>query len=458
MKILQKYGYFLLALCAMIACSDTELENFELKESKSVRVSAGNISGTIVKTNEAIIIPVALSLSDAASKAFEIGLAINQDTITSLIGQGELTDVVAINASAIIIDNVAKVSFGSDDAKFNITVARTEVEKYFGKKLAIGYTLQNAGKENTVDNSKNTGVIIIDTQELLTPEDIHYISFRTGGGGIIEAKNRQNYQSSSGGMTIPLTVGLASFPGNPFSVDVVTDRDTIQQMVADGVLPANTVALEEGEFTISAKVNFPSNSSEAVFEIDVPWFVINDNIGKKLALMVRLEHPTLHVLDEAKSFTTILIDSENVIEVDVTALGTFSVNRDNSGGPDAGEGSKKLVDGNFSSKFLLGNFVGDLVCTMVFPQPQKIGAYTFTSANDANTRDPNGWYLEASIDGVNWTTIDSRNGEVFAARLMTRRFDVEFPAAYTHYRLHITSIVGGTNLFQMSEWRLIRIP
>lgn len=458
MKTFKKKAYFLLALCAMIACSDTELENFELQQNKPVRISAGNVSGTIVKTNESIIVPVGLTLSDAASKAFEISLAVNQDTILKLIDQGTLTDVAAISASAIIIDNVAKVSFGSDATTFNITVARTEVEKHFGKKLAIAYTLENAGKDNLIDISNNTGIITIDTRELLTPEDIHYISFRTGGGGIIEAKNRQNYQSSSGGMTIPLTVGLASFPGNPFSVNIVTNRDTIAEMVDNGILPANTIALQEGQYTISEKVNFGSNSSEATFEIDIPWFVINDNMDKKLALMVRLENPTLHVLDTTKSYTTILIDSENVIEVDVTALGAFSVNRDNSGGPDAGEGSKKLVDGNFSSKFLMSNFVGDLECTMVFPEPQKIGAYTMTSANDANSRDPNEWHLEASNDGINWTRIDSRSGEVFAARLMTRRFDIEFPAAYTHYRLHITSIVGGTNLFQLSEWRLIRIP
>src|SRR5690606_21609764 len=153
-----------------------------------------------------------LTLRAAASTALQISLAGNQDTILKLIDQGTLTAVAAISASAIIIDQVEKERFGSDATASNITVSRTKAVKYFGKKLAMTETLENAGKDNLIDISNNTGIITIDTRELLTPEDIHYISFRTGGGGIIEAKNRQNYQSSSGGMTIPLTVGLASFP------------------------------------------------------------------------------------------------------------------------------------------------------------------------------------------------------------------------------------------------------
>lgn len=457
MKRIVNFGGILVLLLSFGACSDADLEEFDLQENNAVEISAGATTGTILKTNESLTIPVSIVLNGAAGKAFEVPLSVNQDTVVKLIEAGELADVTALSAASIMIDNVAKFKFGSEAAQFNIVVARTEVEQHFGKKLAIGYSLQNAGKENLINNQQNTGIIIFDTREVLTAEDIHYISFRTGGA-VIEARNRQNYESSSGGMTIPLMANLASFPGNPFTVDVLTDTDTIAQMIMDGILPANTIALQEDDFTINPRVNFPSNTSEVRFEVSVPWHVINDNIGKQLALFIRLENPTLHVLDTERNFTTVLIDSENVIEVDVTDMGEFSVNRDNNSGPDGNEGSKKLVDGNFSSKFLQSNFVGDLQCTMVFDEPQKIGAYTFTSGNDDNRRDPNGWHLEASNDGVNWTTIDTRSGEVFASRLMTRRFDVEFAAAYTHYRLNITSIVGGVALFQMSEWRMIRIP
>src|SRR5690606_39373026 len=113
------------------------------------------------------------------------------------IQEGKLRDIVAIASSAVMIDNVAKVTYGSDAAQFNLTVTRIEVEKYFGKKIAIGYTIANVGKGNTIDAAQNTGIIVLNTADLLTLADIHYISLQTGGA-LIEAKDRQNYTSSSG--------------------------------------------------------------------------------------------------------------------------------------------------------------------------------------------------------------------------------------------------------------------
>lgn len=456
MKTIKKLGYITMILCGFVACKDTNLEDFALQGGQGVQVSTGAVAGNITKTNAFLTIPVALKLSGNAPKAFEVELRVNQDTVAKLVEQGQLTDVTVVASSAVQIDNVAKVSYGSDVAQFSITVSRTEVERHYGKKVAIGYSLDQAGKANSIDPSQNTGIVVLNTLELLTPEDIHFISLQTGGN-IIEARDRQNYSSSSGGISIPLTANLASFPGNTFTVEVATDADTIQQMVTDGTLPANTVALQANQFSVTPKVTFPSNASETTFALEVPWTAINASQGKQLAIVIRLANPSLHIIDPEKSFTTILIDADNVLEEDVTHLGVLSVSRDNNGGPDHGEGSKKLVDNSVDTKFLQQNFIGDLVCTLVFPEPQKIGAYTLSSANDADTRDPKDWNLQGSNDGVNWTTIDSRSNEMFTGRKMTRRFNVAYPVAYTHYRLNITAIKGGTNLFQLAEWRMIKV-
>ncbi|MBE8721817.1 discoidin domain-containing protein [Sphingobacterium pedocola] len=456
MKIFKIFALTVTVAYTFVACQDANLEDFDLQGGKGVLVAASTSIGTIGKTNETLTIPVNLKLSGAASKAFEVSLQVNQDTVAKQILEGKLTDVTAISSGAILIDNVAKVNYGSDLAQFQITVARTEVEKYFGKKIAIGYTIDNVGKDNSVDQMQNTGIIVINTSELLTADDIHYISLQTGGN-TIEAKDRQNYSSSSGGISIPLVASLASFPGSAFSVGIAVDSDTIQALIQDGTLPSNAMALQEGEFTITDKVTFPSNASEATFALDVPWTVINNNLGKQLAIVVRLEAPSLHILNTEKSFTTILIDCNNVLEEDVTHLGVFSVNRDNGGGPSANEGSLKMVDNNINNKFLQADFIGDLVCTLVFTEPQKIGAYTLTSADDADARDPKEWNLQGSNDGVNWTTVDSRSDELFNGRKLTRRFNVSYPTFYTHYRLNITAIKGGTNLFQLAEWRMIKV-
>src|SRR5690606_13744625 len=116
-----------------------------------------------------------------------------------------------------------------------------------------------AGKNNNVDKSKGTGVLILKVGDLITESDIHFISVTNGAGEVIEAKNQTNYESSSSGLTFPIGVSLASFPSSAFSVDVATSTDTIAELIKTGVLPANTIALTPEQYTITSKVQVPSN-------------------------------------------------------------------------------------------------------------------------------------------------------------------------------------------------------
>lgn len=149
-------------------------------------------------------------------------------------------------------------------------------------------------------------------------------------------------------------------------------------------------------------------------------------------------------------FDTILRKS-----VDVTGQGTLTVSNENGGGSAAGEGSPKLVDGDANTKYLY-NYVPDSWFELKFPTAITVGAYTFTSANDASTRDPKNWTLQGSNDGTNWTVIDTRVDETFVSRFQTKRYEIPgTPAAFTRYRI-IVAANGGSSLFQMAEWRLIR--
>lgn len=149
-------------------------------------------------------------------------------------------------------------------------------------------------------------------------------------------------------------------------------------------------------------------------------------------------------------FDTILRKS-----VDVTGQGALSVSNENGGGSAAGEGSPKLVDGDINTKYLY-NYVADSWFELKFPTPIVVGAYTFTSANDAATRDPKNWTLKGSNDGTNWTVIDTRVDESFVSRFQTKRYEIAgTPAAYAQYRIYVAAN-GGSSLFQMAEWRLIR--
>jgi hypothetical protein len=123
-------------------------------------------------------------------------------------------------------------------------------------------------------------------------------------------------------------------------------------------------------------------------------------------------------------------------KVDVTDKGNLSVNIENSAGATGGEGSKKVVDNDFTTKFLLNPYQNNLYLQLSYPKD---------------------WKLSGSMDGTTWVDLDVRTGEVFSGRNMTRTFSFKNTVLYNHYRISISAVSNST-LFQLSEWRLIEVP
>lgn len=144
-------------------------------------------------------------------------------------------------------------------------------------------------------------------------------------------------------------------------------------------------------------------------------------------------------------------------KVDVTAKAALSVNIENSGGASAGEGSAKVVDNDFTTKFLINPYQSNFYMQLAFPSPQQVASYTLTSGNDAPGRDPKDWKLSASTDGSNWVDLDTRTGETFATRNLTKTYSFKNKVLYKFYRISISAI-GSGSLFQLSEWRVIEVP
>lgn len=142
---------------------------------------------------------------------------------------------------------------------------------------------------------------------------------------------------------------------------------------------------------------------------------------------------------------------------DVTSEGVLTVNSENSNGPDAAEASKSLVDGNIATKYLTFNYFSGMWMQLKYSTPISIDAYALTSANDAESRDPFVWDLQASDDGVTWKTVDHRDQFVFSSRQQTVRFEPNESDGQPHlyYRLYIDQN-RGSSLFQMSEWSMLQ--
>lgn len=140
---------------------------------------------------------------------------------------------------------------------------------------------------------------------------------------------------------------------------------------------------------------------------------------------------------------------------------TFRISQDNSSGPDAGEGSKKLIDNNITTKLFIGGYQSGMYWQFAFYQPQTINGYTITTGNDSPERDPKDWEIQGSDNGETWVTLHTITGYSFGTTSADRRKSINFTFVnskpYSYYRYVVKAVSSGSN-FQMSEFRLLELP
>ena len=158
--------------------------------------------------------------------------------------------------------------------------------------------------------------------------------------------------------------------------------------------------------------------------------------------------------DWTVQLTQAKVDFPAIKYTDFTSTGTLTVTKENSGGASATEGSSKLVDNSYSTKFFVGGFPTGFGMTLTFPATHIMGNYTLTSGNDAADRDPKSWQLLGSNDGSTWYVLDNRTNEMFTDRNQTRLFHTANTTAFNRYKWYVSATNGSVD-FQASEWRLI---
>jgi hypothetical protein len=291
-------------------CKKKDLQALDMLLSEPRIISAQQINvAEITKDNESVTVPFHVVLSAPAGKAFQIGVDLNVDTVTKLIGDGTLQNTIAAPSGAVILPSVVNVSYGSDTATGLATVRLSDLEKNYGKKMAFVIRLVNPGKGNKIDPAKSVMLVVINTTELMAQDDLHNLSIANGGGGILNVDFQKNYLSNPGGVTIPLIVSLANQASGAFSVKMRLNKDTIDQLIADNILPPNTVMLKPSEFTIDTVIRIGTNLNSGIINIVIPWSVFDANIttNNYFAFYAYLSEPTKHVLHPTDSKVIILI-------------------------------------------------------------------------------------------------------------------------------------------------------
>ena len=134
---------------------------------------------------------------------------------------------------------------------------------------------------------------------------------------------------------------------------------------------------------------------------------------------------------------------------DLCTGGTVAASGENA----SNEAKEKAFDDATSSKWLVFADLGWIQYDFSGENAYAVNQYTITSANDAPERDPKDWYFKGSNDGSTWTTLDTRNGEVFASRFQKKTYSFSNGDAYKIYRLDITSNYdpATANSAQLSE-------
>jgi hypothetical protein len=153
------------------------------------------------------------------------------------------------------------------------------------------------------------------------------------------------------------------------------------------------------------------------------------------------------------------VTPEGIAENITQSYVAFTPSTNNTG--NTNENAAKLVDNNLESKIYLGGPPFPLTFKFQYASPQTVKIYAIGSANDSDTRDPKVWTMEGSIDGDNWTVLDSRTQtSSFYAQAGNQwkklfYFTIANPKPFAFYRWRVTSTFGSAN-FQASEIRLFR--
>jgi hypothetical protein len=180
----------------------------------------------------------------------------------------------------------------------------------------------------------------------------------------------------------------------------------------------------------------------------------------KAMVLLALIMAALAGCDKKKERVYELLPPDPETEKDLTELAiNMTVNIENSGGPNAGEGSRRVIDNDLDSKFLIFSFDPTFYIQLEFEEAERLDAYTLTSANDADGRDPKNWKILASNDNTTWKELDTQTNQAFDARKKTVRYEYTNNDSYKYYRFAISELKGGiSGLFQLAEWRMIKRP
>lgn len=114
---------------------------------------------------------------------------------------------------------------------------------------------------------------------------------------------------------------------------------------------------------------------------------------------------------------------------------------------------KAVLDRDVKTKYYNGELKFPVAFTFELSDgPKRAVSYTIQSANDIPGRDPKNWAFFGSQDGKDWTLLDERKDEGFAARFEARRFKIDKSKPFKHYKLQVKASSTNASGVQFCEF------
>lgn len=129
--------------------------------------------------------------------------------------------------------------------------------------------------------------------------------------------------------------------------------------------------------------------------------------------------------------------------------------------PVAAEQAHEAFDNINSSKWLGLRSQGawvvvQLVTDGTYPSTRAVQKIQFVTANDDAGRDPTGYRLWGSMNGVDWVLIKQEAISLPSGRFAESPiYDLNNVTAYAYYKVEFTGVKSGGDMFQIAEIRLI---
>ncbi|MFG2045068.1 GH92 family glycosyl hydrolase [Dactylosporangium sp. NPDC048998] len=108
-----------------------------------------------------------------------------------------------------------------------------------------------------------------------------------------------------------------------------------------------------------------------------------------------------------------------------------------------GQDASKLFDDSSTTQMTFASGTPEI--TWAYRGGKQAPTY-YTLTSGAKAGDPTDWQLQGSADGITWTTVDSRSGQVFPWRNQTRPFRIDNPGQFAQFRLVVTKTTGATQM------------